>query len=189
MGILAAARAVGLLLACMAAPLVTAAPVAQAAGQATTPAPVAVGRVLPDVVMAGLNGPARSLASFRGHPLIINVWASWCSPCRAEAASLERLSWSQAGSKYAVIGISTDDERDAALQWLRHSNATISHFLDSRLTLEHMLGASTIPLTVLVDRHGRVVSRIRGARQWDTPESIRLIERTFGEAERTATKR
>ena len=43
--------------------------------------------------MAGLNGPQRSLSSYRGRPLIVNVWASWCGPCRAESASLERLSW------------------------------------------------------------------------------------------------
>ena len=82
---------------------------------------VAVGHVLPDVVMAGLNGPHKPLSSYRGRPLIINVWASWCGPCRTEAASLERLAWSGAGSRYTVIGISTDDDRNAALQWLRHS--------------------------------------------------------------------
>jgi thiol-disulfide isomerase/thioredoxin len=147
-------------------------------------APVAVGRPLPDVVMSGLNGPQRSLSSYRGRPLIINVWASWCGPCRAEAASLERLSWSEAGSRYVVIGISTDDDRDAALKWLRHSNATVSHYIDSRLTLEHMLGASSIPLTVLVDAGGRVVARFQGARQWDSVESIRMIERAFAGAGR-----
>jgi thiol-disulfide isomerase/thioredoxin len=110
-----------------------------------------VGRPLPDAVMAGLNGPRRSLSSYRGRPLIINVWASWCGSCRAEAASLERLAWSEAGSRYVVIGISTDDDRAAALKWLRYSNATVSHYIDSRLTLENMLGASTIPVTVLVD--------------------------------------
>jgi thiol-disulfide isomerase/thioredoxin len=149
-----------------------------------TPAPVAVGRPLPDVVMAGLNGPPRSLSSYRGHPLIVNVWASWCGPCRAEAASLERLAWSEAGSRYVVIGVSTDDDRDAALKWLRHSNATVSHYIDSRLTLEHMLGASSIPLTVLVDEGGRVVARFYGARQWDSVESIRVIERAFAGAGR-----
>jgi len=150
------------------------------------PAPVAVGRPLPDVVMAGLNGPQRSLSSYRGRPLIINVWASWCGPCRAEAASLERLAWSEAGSRYVVIGISTDDDRDAALKWLRHSNATVSHYIDSgpRWTLEHMLGASSIPITVLVDAGGRVVARIQGARQWDSVESIRMIERAFAGAGR-----
>jgi thiol-disulfide isomerase/thioredoxin len=153
------------------------------------PAPVAVGRLLPDVVMAGLNGPHRSLSSYRGHPLIINVWASWCGPCRAEAASLERLAWSEAGGRYVVIGISTDDDRDAALKWLRHSNATVSHYIDSRLTLEHMLGASTIPLTVLVDAGGRVVARFHGARQWDSVESIRMIERAFAGAGRPAPTR
>jgi len=146
------------------------------------PVPVAVGRSLPDVTMAGLNGPSRSISSYRGRPLIINVWASWCGPCRAEAASLERLAWSEAGSRYVVIGISIDDDRDAALRWLRHSNATVSHYIDSRLTLERMLGASTVPLTVLVDARGRVVARFSGAREWDSVESIGTIERAFAGA-------
>ena len=165
---------------------------AQAQAQAQAPPPlVAVGHVLPDVVMAGLNGPHKPLSSFRGQPLIINVWASWCSPCRKEAASLERLAWSEAGSRYTVIGISTDDDRNAARQWLRHSNATISHYIDSgpRWTLEHMLGASSIPITVLVDARGRIVARFRGAREWDSAESIRLIERAFAGAGRSAPAR
>jgi thiol-disulfide isomerase/thioredoxin len=153
------------------------------------PPPVAVGRTLPDVVMAGLNGPHRSLSSYRGRPLIINVWASWCGPCRAEAASLERLAWGEAGSRYVVIGISTDDDREAALNWLRSSNATVSHYIDSRLTLEHMLGASSIPLTVLVDADGRVVARFQGARQWDSAGSIRMIERAFADAGSPTSKR
>ena len=153
---------------------------AMASAQASPPL-VAVGHVLPDVVMAGLNGPHKPLSSYRGRPLIINVWASWCGPCRKEAASLERLAWSEAGSRYTVIGISTDDDRNAALKWLRHSNATISHYIDSgpRWTLEHMLGASSIPVTVLVDARGRVVARYRGARDWGSAESIQLIERAF----------
>jgi len=148
--------------------------------------PVEVGRALPDAVMSGLNGPRRSLSSYRGRPLVINVWASWCAPCRAEAASLERLAWSEAGSRYVVIGISTDDDRNEALRWLKHSNATISHYIDSgpQWKLENMLGASSIPVTVLVDASGRVVARFRGAREWDTAESIGLIEQAFADAGR-----
>ena len=156
------------------------------AGPQAPPPLVAVGQVLPDVVMAGLNGPHKPLSSYRGRPLIINVWASWCGPCRKEAASLERLAWSKAGGRYTVIGISTDDDRNAALKWLQHSNATISHYIDSgpRWTLEHMLGASSIPVTVLVDAKGRVVARFRGAREWDSAESVRLINRAFAESAR-----
>lgn len=151
------------------------------------PAPVAVGRPLPDVVMSGLNGPNRSLSSYRGRQLIINVWASWCGPCRDEAASLERLAAGDFGGRYVVIGISTDDYREAALKWLSHSNAKVSHYIDSKLTLEHMLGAWSIPLTVLVDPGGRVVARFYGARQWDSVESIMEIERAFAGARRPAS--
>jgi thiol-disulfide isomerase/thioredoxin len=157
------------------------APAFAASTAAPPPAMVAVGQALPNVLMAGLNGPHRPLASYRGRPLIINVWASWCSPCRKEAASLERLAWSEAGGAYTVIGISTDDDRQAAIKWLGQSNATLNHYIDTapRWTLENLLGASSIPLTVLVDADGRVVARFRGARDWSTPESVRLIERAF----------
>lgn len=161
-----------------------------AAGPASPPL-VEVGQVMPDVVMAGLNGPHKRLSSYRGRPLIINVWASWCGPCRKEAASLERLAWSEAGRRYTVIGISTDDSRAEALRWLKHSSATISHYIDTapHWPLEHMLGASTIPVTVLVDGKGRVVARFRGARDWGSAESVKLIERAFAGRGHPATGR
>jgi thiol-disulfide isomerase/thioredoxin len=141
--------------------------------------PVPLGRPLPDVLMSGINGASRNIRSYAGRRLIINVWASWCGPCRAEAASLERFAWSEQGQKVTVIGISTDDDRAAAERWLRQSNATLSHFIDRNLVLERLLGASSIPLTVLLDEQGRVVARISGARDWDTAESARLVEREF----------
>jgi thiol-disulfide isomerase/thioredoxin len=162
-----------------------------AAPPGPAPTPVAIGHALPDLPLTGLNGPKRSLASFRGRPLLINVWASWCSPCRKEAASLERLAWSEAARGFAIIGISTDDERASAMLWLQQSNATLSHYIDSapQWPLENTLGASSIPLTVLVDASGRVVARFRGAREWDTPESIRMIERAFAGAGRAGAAR
>lgn len=150
--------------------------------------PVAIGKALPEAAMTGLNGPARKLSSYFGKPLIINVWASWCGPCRAEAASLERFAWSDAGRHYVVIGISTDDDRAAAEQWLRRSNATLTHFIDADQVLENMLGATSIPLTVLVDARGRVVARVRGAREWDSAESVRLIEQAFREPKVKASR-
>jgi thiol-disulfide isomerase/thioredoxin len=129
--------------------------------------------------MQGLNGKSRRLSEFRGRPLVINVWASWCGPCRAEMASLERLAWAESGARFTIIGISTDDYPQAAQSWLRASNATLSHFIDRELELENMLGARQIPLTVLVDAQGRVVTKVYGAKAWDSPESVKLIERAF----------
>jgi thiol-disulfide isomerase/thioredoxin len=146
---------------------------------ADTPGEVRVGELLRDVTMTGLNGPPRKLSEFRGKPLLINVWASWCGPCRAEMASLERLAWLEQSSYFNVIGVSTDDYVDRAEAALEESNATISHFIDANLVLENMLGASHIPLTVLVDADGRVVQKISGARDWDSPASLLIIEGAF----------
>lgn len=139
------------------------------------PATIPVGGMLADARLDGLNGPPRRLVQFRGRPLIINVWASWCGPCRSEMASLERLAWHDEARRFAIIGVSTDDDRSAALGWLSHSNATISHYIDHDVTLESMLGANRIPLTVLVDGRGRIVQKVYGAREWDSAESLALI--------------
>jgi thiol-disulfide isomerase/thioredoxin len=147
---------------------------------AASPGEVGIGAPLREATLTGLNGPARKLSEFRGRPLIINVWASWCEPCRAEMASLERLAWHDEARHFGVIGISTDDYPDRALAWLKTSNATINQFIDTRLQLETMLGASRLPLTVLVAADGRVLARIYGARQWDSPDALELIRRTFG---------
>lgn len=159
--------------------------VANPAGEVPTP----IGQTLRDVPLLSLNGADRQLASFRGRRLIINVWASWCSPCRAEAASLERLAWSDAGSTWTIIGISTDDSRSAAERWLKQSNATLSHFIDRNLALESMLGAQRIPLTVLVDEQGRVMARVVGARDWDSAEQRDFIERTYASFARRPLRR
>jgi len=150
-----------------------------AAAALAAPAMVATGEPLRDARLDGLNGPARQLSSYRGRPLLINVWASWCGPCRAEMSSLERLAWRDEARRFAIIGISTDDYRDRARDWLRSSNATISQYLDHELELETMLGASRLPLTVLVDERGVVLERVYGAREWDDAQSLALIRRAF----------
>ena len=144
------------------------------------PGEVPIGQVLQEAALQGLNGPSRRLSQYRGRPLLINVWASWCGPCVQEMASLERLAWREDRAPFALIGISTDDYRENALALLDRSNATIHHYIDHDLQMEHMLGASTIPLTVLVNANGRVLDKIYGARQWDSPESMRLLARIFG---------
>jgi thiol-disulfide isomerase/thioredoxin len=146
---------------------------------ANAPLEIPIGGTLRDATLRGLNGPPRNLNAFRGRPLIINVWASWCGPCREEMASLERLAWRDQEHYFAIIGISTDDDADRATVLLKNTNATISQFIDSGLQMEHMLGASRLPLTVLVDTDGRVLEKIYGARQWDGADALRLIDVAF----------
>jgi thiol-disulfide isomerase/thioredoxin len=150
---------------------------AEAAGK--TPGELQIGDSLRDATLQGLNGSPRKLSEFRGKPLIINMWASWCGPCRAEMASLERLAWLDPAGQFTVIGISTDDYPEQAMTLLKKSNATISQFIDSKLQMENMLGATRLPLTVLIDANGRVLDKIYGAQEWDDPKSLRMIGRVF----------
>jgi len=146
---------------------------------ALTPGEVEVGGYLREATLQGLNVGTNKFSDFKGKPLIINVWASWCGPCRAEIGSLERLARRYNGNEFNVIGISIDDYRKAAQDFIKQSEVTFANFLDSKLFLENMLGANTIPLTVLVDSHGRVLLKARGAFEWDSPEIIDEIGKVF----------
>jgi len=146
---------------------------------AKTPGEVGVGSILREAPLYGFAGDFRKLSELRGKPLIINVWASWCGPCRAEMGSLERLSRRFGGKQFNVIGVSTDDDASAAAAFLVRSKVTFDNYLDRNLLLENMLGADTIPLTILVDAHGRVLRKIHGSKEWDSAESLELIGRTF----------
>jgi len=146
---------------------------------AKMPGEVDEGGVLREAPLYGFSGDYRKLSELRGKPLIINVWASWCGPCRAEMGSLERLSRRYGGKQFNIIGVSTDDYADAAAAFLRQAKVTFDNYHDRNLQLEAMLGASTIPLTVLVDAQGRVVKKVRGSREWDSPEALELIGKAF----------
>ena len=141
-----------------------------------TPGEVEVGQTLREATMRGLNTPARKLSQYRGKPLLINVWASWCGPCKLEMGSLERLAWRNEAKQFNLIGISTDDSEQAAKSYLQRSNASITHYIDTALEMEHMLGAERLPLTVLVDAKGKVLGKFYGAREWDDAEALRWIE-------------
>lgn len=146
---------------------------------AGTPGEVEIGGLLREAKLNGFSGKTKKFSDFKGKPLIINIWASWCGPCRAEMGSLERLARRYGGKQFNVIGISTDDDGSAAAAFIRQSGVTFENYLDSNVLLENMLGANTIPLTILVDAHGRVLAKVRGVREWDSTEIVGAIGETF----------
>lgn len=150
-----------------------------APAHAKTPGEVDAGSTLRDLPLQGLNGPARKISDFRGKPLIINVWASWCGPCRAEMGSLDRLA-RRYGKQFAVIGISTDDHPENARMFLQKSGTAFPMFIDDKpWPLENMLGANRLPLTVLVDADGKVLGKYYGAHEWDSREAVEAIGKVF----------
>lgn len=141
------------------------------------------GATIPDVVLERIDG-ARGvpLSDYRGRLLVLNVWATWCKPCREEMPSLERLS--RAGDDGIVVaGLSVDADRNLLLEFLRKHGITFANYSDpgSRVS-QTELGVDSLPQTLLVAPDGRLLGRIAGAREWDSP----VVRARLDEARRGA---
>ncbi len=109
-----------------------------------------------------LGGGTYDLAAHRGQVVVVNFWASWCAPCRAEAADLEAVHQATTGSGVSFVGIDVKDEKDRALAF-GSGRTTYPSVFDpaSRLALGFKIPPDTIPATLVIDREGRVAVVIR----------------------------
>jgi thiol-disulfide isomerase/thioredoxin len=124
----------------------------------------------PDVTGRTVEGGSFDLAAYRGKVVVLNFWASWCPPCRAEGPALQRVAAAMAPQGVVFVGISTrDDDGDAVRAYLRNIASTYPNLddTDGRLTLLFQSGPvrippMAIPSTIVVDRQGRLAARILG---------------------------
>lgn len=120
----------------------------------------------PDITGTTLDGSAFSLAELRGKTTVLNVWASWCAPCRAEAPVLEKVWQAQQGDDVAFIGLDTRDSDTAALSFVRKFGITYPNVIDRdgalQLRFSDTLPPQAIPSTIVIDDQGRVAARALG---------------------------
>ena len=135
-----------------------------------------VGQVFPMSMLSQSLGGAASRPAIQGKFVILNVWATWCLPCRQEMPSLERLSRSLDPKRYAVIGLSTDDDALLALEFLESGGVTFSNFFDRGGMLSKQFGLRAYPETFLIAPDGTLARRLTGARDWTSAETLALIE-------------
>lgn len=140
-----------------------------------------VGMPLPPSVLTGLAGEATvSTDALRGTSLVINFWATWCSPCRREMPSLERLSRRLAAHGVRVVGVTVDNDLNLAREFVHARGLTFPMYADGEgKPLQSALQVRALPETVLVSPDGTVIARIAGARDWDGVEGVQLVERAF----------
>ena len=133
--------------------------------------------VLPDLPFTDGNGAPTSLAAFRGRVVVLNVWATWCLPCREEMPTLDRLQATLAGPGFEVVAVSIDRDGMPVVRefFARQSIRHLHPYVDASGDALSILGVAGIPLTLLVDRDGREVARKLGPAVWDHPEVIKMI--------------
>lgn len=133
-------------------------------------------RDLPALRFTDGNGASTSLASWRGRLVLVNVWATWCPPCREEMPTLDRLQALLGGPGFEVIALSIDEGGLPAVQaffssiGIRHLRPYLDDAGDALA-----LAAGGVPVTLLIDREGRELGRKLGPAAWDHPQMVELI--------------
>ena len=134
-----------------------------------------------------LDGEKVSLADFRGKVVVVNVWGSWCGPCRAEAPMLARASRELAGKGVVFLGIdSRDPSKDAAKAFVRRFDIPYASLYDQQgetlLAFRGTLTPNSVPSTVVVDPQGRVAGSVLGNLSRTTLDDLVEDARTGGGA-------
>ena len=123
-----------------------------------------VGQPAPDFTLPVLDSDEElTLSDYRGTPVVLNVWASWCPPCRIELPLLERGSNEYAASGVRFIGLDIQDTEAAALSTVRRFGLTYPNVRDARGLSAVDWGVVGLPVTFFIDRDGFVVRRAVGA--------------------------
>jgi thiol-disulfide isomerase/thioredoxin len=137
----------------------------------------------PETAFTDVDGKTASLADFKGKPVVVNLWATWCQPCLKEMPSLDRLQ-AALDDKLAVAAISEDHggaERVGpfvAAMGLRK----LKIYLDPQSDVGHAFHVRGLPTSIVIDARGRVVGRVEGAAEWDSATMMAVLRPLLGAA-------
>ncbi len=138
--------------------------------------PVGSPRLVPDFRLIDLDGNEHAPENYRGRILMLNFWATWCSPCRAEMDSMARLSELMQGQPFTMLAVAMSQTREQ----LRHYSVDNPHpfplLADTDGKVSETFGVQGLPTTYIAARSGRLVYRAQGGRQWDSPRMQRAFD-------------
>ncbi len=132
---------------------------------------------LPDFVFEDASGKSMTLADFRGHPVLLNLWATWCGPCVRELPSLDQLQVLMANDGLVVLAI--DTERNGAdvgkIYFAQHDVKNLTVYSDPSGHMGSTLHARGLPTSFLINAEGIVSGRVEGGVNWSSPEAVAFL--------------
>lgn len=135
-------------------------------------------RPLPEIKFEDGNGEALTLADLRGKTVLLNIWATWCVPCREEMPTLDALEAELGGPAFEVVPLSVDRAGPEVVRKF-YAEIGIEHlglYIDASMRASFDLQAPGLPTTLLIDSEGRELGRLVGPAEWDTPEMITFLK-------------
>jgi thiol-disulfide isomerase/thioredoxin len=138
-----------------------------------------IGRALPDVTFRSPDGNEIALSSYRGKPLLIDLWATWCAPCVAALPSLKSIYAEFKDKGLEVISFDQDSDPEHAAKYLARHHYEWKNFHDGERTVQSALQADGIPLILLIDANGKIVYFDFGGRETDLRKAIAALGPDF----------
>jgi thiol-disulfide isomerase/thioredoxin len=133
---------------------------------------------LPDLQLVGLDGTVTPLSAYAGRVVVLNFWATWCAPCRAEMDSLERLARSVDPRRLTVLGVSVDEDANLVREHVLRNDWTFARFIDrDRSTAHGRLRIDTLPRTFVIAPNGTTTAVVSGARDWSSASLQDVLRR------------
>ena len=150
------------------------------AATATAPTGVDVGQMMPEYSATWLDGSKFNLASKRNKVVLLNVWATWCGPCRVEIPELQKLHNELAPKGFEVIGVSVDEgDPGPVREFVQEQKVTYPIALDPEGRLGGVLQTGILPTSVLLDRTGKIVWKQYGMILPGDEELMKAIEKAL----------
>ncbi|MDP3023971.1 MAG: TlpA disulfide reductase family protein [candidate division Zixibacteria bacterium] len=142
------------------------------------------GEIAPDFTLKDLNGVEKSLKEFRGKVVLLNFWATWCSPCRIEIPSMVKLYKKYKDRGLEIIGVNLDKlGRSGVEQFSKEYNISFPVLLDPAGEVGTNYGIVALPTTFILDRKGKILERVTGGLDWTTEENLKKFETILAESE------
>jgi cytochrome c biogenesis protein CcmG, thiol:disulfide interchange protein DsbE len=146
----------------------------------TAPLTVTVGEPMPPYTAKLLDGSDYDVASERGNVVMLNLWATWCGPCRYEIPELEKLHKDHAAERFKVVGVSVDEGGAQVVKdFVDEQKMTYPVVLDPESRLAIMIDTTVLPTTILLDRQGKVVWKKIGIVTMGDVEMLSAIEKAL----------
>ena len=134
------------------------------------------GQPAPNFTYPGLNGKMISLSDYRGRVVFLNIWATWCPPCREEMPSMEKLYKGLKGEGFEILAVSIDASGAGAVApFMKEFRLSFPALLDPEGTIQQRYHTTGIPESFIIDKKGIVVKKVIGATDWATSEVIRFF--------------